>query len=251
MTRREIESPNYTQVPNVILDVDLPDMGLAELKVTLAAVRYTFGFHRERAKLSIRFLSTATGLTINSVLAGAAAAEARGTFRREVKKSGTLWYVNVAAAGVSLGETPEQDGCLTRCDTGVSLGETKKERKKEKDLSRSKKQNANDELFDAVAEICAVDLSIVFKGGKKEGRSKYADRVGIVASELRGAVPPFTAAELGEFREWHMGDVWRRDRILLTVNNIVERAAAWRMREKGSESDVLEAGELIRSGTMI
>ena len=49
------------------------------------------------------------------------------------------WFVNVSTPGVYPSNTPEQEECLTRVYTGVSLGYTKKESIKEKDLPRSGK----------------------------------------------------------------------------------------------------------------
>jgi len=73
--------PNYTQTPNNFFEM-LPDMEASEVLVTLILIRFTFGFHRERFKMGISKLEQATGLSRNSVKAGAEAAEKRGTFRR-------------------------------------------------------------------------------------------------------------------------------------------------------------------------
>jgi hypothetical protein len=75
------ESPKYTQSPNDLFKM-LPDMGDAELRVTLVMVRQTFGFHREKFKMGISKLATAAGLSPQGARDGAAAAEKRGTFRR-------------------------------------------------------------------------------------------------------------------------------------------------------------------------
>jgi hypothetical protein len=75
------QSPNYTQAPNDLFDW-LPDMGEAELRVTLVLVRWTFGFHRDGTKLSIRKLAEAAGLSRQGALDGAQQAQKRGTFRR-------------------------------------------------------------------------------------------------------------------------------------------------------------------------
>jgi hypothetical protein len=40
------KSPNYTQTPNDLIDVEMKKMGEAELKVVLAIVRQTIGYHR-------------------------------------------------------------------------------------------------------------------------------------------------------------------------------------------------------------
>lgn len=44
-------SPNYTQTPNDFFDDLMKGIDdLSELKVTLVALRQTFGYHRERGK---------------------------------------------------------------------------------------------------------------------------------------------------------------------------------------------------------
>lgn len=50
-------SPNYTQVPDQLLDNLLPDLSEAELKVLLYIVRRTFGFKKESDTISLRQLS--------------------------------------------------------------------------------------------------------------------------------------------------------------------------------------------------
>lgn len=75
------QSPNYTQTPNDFFDM-LPDMGEAEMRVTLVMIRQTFGFHRGSFKLGVGKLAAAAGLSRQGALDGAAAAERRGTFRR-------------------------------------------------------------------------------------------------------------------------------------------------------------------------
>jgi hypothetical protein len=73
--------PNYTQTPNDLFAM-LPDMSEAELRVTLVAIRETFGFHRDGFKMGVAKLAKAAGLSRQGALDGATAAEKRGTFRR-------------------------------------------------------------------------------------------------------------------------------------------------------------------------
>lgn len=62
-----LPTPNYTQVPNVILDA-MTQLKPAELRVIMAICRNTFGYHHASRKLSISFLMTATGLSNRSVI---------------------------------------------------------------------------------------------------------------------------------------------------------------------------------------
>lgn len=58
-----VDKPNYTQIPNLILDDIMRYMDGAELKVTLAIARHTFGYHRERVELTITEIEGLTGLS--------------------------------------------------------------------------------------------------------------------------------------------------------------------------------------------
>jgi hypothetical protein len=66
---KRIAAPNYTQVPNVVLD-SLHERTESETKIILAICRQTFGFHRGKTKLSRSTLCRFTGLTDNSVKSG-------------------------------------------------------------------------------------------------------------------------------------------------------------------------------------
>jgi len=77
------EKPNYTQIPNALLDEHLPAMKEAELKVTLAIARKTFGWHKASDQLSLSQLMTLTGLSRHSVIDGINDGIARGTIQRE------------------------------------------------------------------------------------------------------------------------------------------------------------------------
>jgi|GEM_PF-2586325 len=45
--------PNFTQIPNVLLDEVLPDLSKGELKVLLYIARKTYGFHKVKDKISL------------------------------------------------------------------------------------------------------------------------------------------------------------------------------------------------------
>lgn len=59
---RKLQRINFTAFPNVILD-NLPEVSCAELKVIAVICRQTFGYHQERALLSISLLMKLTGLS--------------------------------------------------------------------------------------------------------------------------------------------------------------------------------------------
>lgn len=68
------EKPNHTQTPNSLFAA-LPEIkSVSELKVILAIVRRTFGWHKESDKISLSQLEADTGLTRESVSQGVQAA---------------------------------------------------------------------------------------------------------------------------------------------------------------------------------
>ena len=74
-------APNYTQLPNILLD-NQHKMSDLELRVTLAIARETFGWHRKRHKLSLSKLQEMTGMSRPSVISGIDEGIARGTIAR-------------------------------------------------------------------------------------------------------------------------------------------------------------------------
>lgn len=70
---------NFTRTPNNILDV-MGSMKEAELRVTLALVRQTHGYHRKEAKMKISEIMEATGLSKQGVRNGTKDVLKRGFF---------------------------------------------------------------------------------------------------------------------------------------------------------------------------
>ena len=65
---KKIEKPNYTQTPNILFDEIMRDLNGAELKVILAVIRKTFGWHKERDRISLTRLEEMTGLSRQGIL---------------------------------------------------------------------------------------------------------------------------------------------------------------------------------------
>lgn len=76
-----VPAPNYTQTPNALFAL-LPVMHEAEIKVTLAIARKTFGWHKERDMLSLSQLEGLTGLSRQGVIDGIEKGIERGTIER-------------------------------------------------------------------------------------------------------------------------------------------------------------------------
>lgn len=76
------EGPNYTQIPNALLDDNMPHMKEAELRVVLAICRQTFGWHKDADELSLTQLEAKTGLSRQGVINGIEAALKSGLIER-------------------------------------------------------------------------------------------------------------------------------------------------------------------------
>jgi len=81
---RGFEKPNHTQTPNTFFDESLKNISsLPELKIVLAIIRKTFGWQKERDKISMSQLREITGLKQQSVQRGIDLALADGFIERE------------------------------------------------------------------------------------------------------------------------------------------------------------------------
>lgn len=87
-----VDKPNYTQIPNLLLDDLLMLMSDAEMKVTLAIARRTFGYHRDTVEISISQLKDITHLSKQGVVNGINAGLERGTITRTEGKRGGFVY---------------------------------------------------------------------------------------------------------------------------------------------------------------
>lgn len=85
------EKPNYTQIPNVLLDYHLPQMKESELKVVMAISRATFGWHKDKVKLSLADIMQRTGLTRQGAHNGIHAGIERGVIAREQDGQGFFY----------------------------------------------------------------------------------------------------------------------------------------------------------------
>ena len=75
---KKIEKPNYTQTPNILFDEIMRDLNGAELKVILAVIRKTFGWHKERDRISYSQITEMTGLVKSTVSISIKSLEEKG-----------------------------------------------------------------------------------------------------------------------------------------------------------------------------
>lgn len=111
-----LKRPEWTQVPNDLLDKYMALMGEAELKVTLAIIRQIIGYHKERPEaVSYSQLEELTGLSRQGVINGLRAALDRGI----VKNAGSgvnrvnLFTLNFEGDPAESAEPPVPDQLTT------------------------------------------------------------------------------------------------------------------------------------------
>lgn len=93
--RRPLAPPNYTQLPNAILD-RMTDFGDADLRVMLAVCRQTFGYHRRYAPLSLRDIARITGLGLRHARESAQRLTEIGWLDRKQKGQSFVYKIIIA-----------------------------------------------------------------------------------------------------------------------------------------------------------
>ncbi len=103
---------------------------LAELKVTLAIIRATFGWHKKEDQLSLSQLESITGMTRESVANGVKGALSQGLVKRRKKGQSFVYGLRMELVGNSDQFEPEVVGLSDQLLVGNSDPQ-KKEKEKE------------------------------------------------------------------------------------------------------------------------
>ena len=189
-------------------------MGKAELKVVLAVIRQTLGFHRRKARISVREIGDLTGLSNPSVYNGADQAEARGLLKRHQDGRKTLWEVvwndtpDVGVDGVVATITPESEGVvatttpvLSPQQQGVVAATTPSVKESDKDTGKKESIRKHEDwnpLFDSLVEVCSVDP-------KTSGSSLAKITDVLFNAEYRDV-------DVRQFGRWWVSDDFRKSR---------------------------------------
>ena len=89
MSHKGFELPNHTQTPNSFFDQSLKEItSMCELKVVLAVIRKTFGWHQREERISVSQLERVTGLSRQGVQNGITLALEHGFIKREAVGQG-------------------------------------------------------------------------------------------------------------------------------------------------------------------
>jgi phage replication O-like protein O len=192
---KDIPAPQYTQVPNYILDNLDKFESEAEMKVVLVVARNTFGWHKERDRISLSQLEKATGMTRQSVAAGLARALENGWIERIAEGNSFSYAVVVQKVDQSRNHTsPEsRPKSVQKVDQQVVQKIDTQKKGVKKETNGAKGPRPHDELFDAVVEVCRADAKL------------NGSTVGKVVSQLKTA--GYTSADVRAFGE----DWWAWD----------------------------------------
>lgn len=188
------QSPNYTQTPNDLFDLHMANMSGGELKIVLAAVRKTIGFHKKREAISISQFQEMTGLSRRHVISAIDEAVAHGyikevgTGRRGTKKYELSIKEHTATSEI-IAPVLVQKGNQSDTATSEIIAPTKEISTKRKEINKHiasddaavekpQKPRAANPLFDAVAlHVFGIQAGQVNGAGS---------RVGIIAAWLAG-----------------------------------------------------------------
>lgn len=94
MAKRKLAPPNYTQIPNRILDFQHRFKN-PHLRVILCVCRETFGFHRKTANLSISQISKKTGLSRATACRAINSLCSFGYLSRRQHKRSYLYFIDL------------------------------------------------------------------------------------------------------------------------------------------------------------
>lgn len=190
------QSPNHTQTPNDLFDSYMAIMGESELKVTLAIIRKTLGYHKTKDAISLTQLQKMTGLSRQGASDGATAAIARGLVEVVgTGKRGVLIYGLVIGIDQSTLFTSQGNDQSTTLDsTGTQSRHTKENRQKKKEKKESARKPKwvnEDALIDVWASIRKLDAIAM-------GADYHTDSDRRLIKKMLGWPKPLTADEIRE-----------------------------------------------------
>jgi phage replication O-like protein O len=143
-------SPNYTQTPNDLFDSIMKRLSESELKVAMAIVRKTFGYHKKYDAVSLSQLEEMTGLSRSACSVGVSSLIAMGLVKIVgTGKRGVSIYelvVNSYQSEIATSQTADYTEIAT--STGSNLLPTKEKVKKEKKNKDSAPVGATQHLPD-------------------------------------------------------------------------------------------------------
>jgi len=108
---KPISAPNYTQIPNVILD-SLAQFESADLVLILVVARATFGWHRESVRMTLSQLEILTGFSKSAICRSIRTLEKKDILERAKLADGFTYRIKVEAV-------PSRDTPLSHQETAT------------------------------------------------------------------------------------------------------------------------------------
>jgi len=169
MSEQFYPEPNYTQVPNLLLDEQMMDMTEAELKIVLFAVRRIIGWHRTKPEpISKRQFKIGTGLSDAAVKFGIERAVERGVLiiaKLATSRSSTYYTLRIEEGSkIQAPEiyTPELDSGGQNLDPQVLKEKVFKEKSSaaadQIAEKKPRKRSWRDDYFDALTDHAGIGI---------------------------------------------------------------------------------------------
>lgn len=187
-----IPLPNWTAIPNLVLDEWMRTMDESELKVVLTVARKTIGWQKERDRISLTQFMALTGMARQSVLNGISKALDRHAIYRERtgKQGWTFGLLMVSSAGETVKGPPvlsldqlDQTGLTIRPKPVYSLDPQKKKeiKKNNKDGARTLTVGELGTLMSESSTLSNPDYQVAFRAlsetvgglGEQDARTFY------------------------------------------------------------------------------
>ncbi len=147
-----IEKPNYTQIPNIYLDEIMKTLNGSENLVFLSIMRKTFGWHKQKDKVSYTQIREATGLgSFTTVKNALDVLESRGLIIAEKGTRGITYEVNIITETVKIENGDDYRNCNDTITETVGIKQetfTETVDTKERNIKK-----LNKEIYTEITEI--------------------------------------------------------------------------------------------------
>lgn len=208
-----IKEPNYTQIPNVILDTYWPSMGAAEKDVVIQVCRQTFGWHKDENELSLSRLMQLTGLSRQGVINGIEAAMKRGILGRRESGNSYVYFVIVNVVDQSTELTIDSQYSRPGTVNAVDTQNKDKESKTKESAARRRKPSQptattllnSVDIYNAICiAVFEVDpLDKVALNGKAGLAGRFRQKLANTLSNDPQYTPEIVAGLVTEFGKWY------------------------------------------------
>lgn len=154
-----VPAPNFTQTPNRFYEL-LPELSEGETKVGLVIIRATFGWHKERDRISYSQFEALTGMATATISKALKSLQDRGLIDRKKEGRGYSYGLIVDASS----SESEEDTSSKSEEQTTSESEDTKERAKESDDEEARAREQFGFLTEEEQDLYQADLKeLLFK----------------------------------------------------------------------------------------